>query len=88
MCCGRFFCEKMQHKKSYFVVEKTHKNYAPTCVGAKMHTWVPCSVRAKMHTCVDVYTLPREGVNVRRGVGICRYDAESAEILCFFGLPP
>ena len=60
-----------------------------------MHTWVPCSVRAKMHTCVDVYTHPREGVNVRRGVDVYTHPREGvnvrrfdAEIICFFGLPP
>ena len=64
-------------------------------VGAKMHTWVPCSVRAKMHTCVDVYTLPREGVNVRRGVDVYTHPREGvnvrrfeAEVICFFGFPP
>ena len=75
--------------------ENKRKNYAPTCVGAKMHTWVPCSVRAKMHTCVDVCTHPREGVNVRRGVDVYTHPREGvnvrrfdAEIICFFGLPP
>ena len=80
VCCGRFLLlKKCNTKKLFFLCcKKKRKNYAPTCVGAKMHTWVPCSVRAKMHTCVDVYTHPREGVNVRR------FDAE---IICFFGPP-
>ena len=48
-----------------------------------------------MHTCVDVYTHPREGVNVRRGVDVYTHPREGvnvrrfdAEIICFFGLPP
>ena len=60
---------------------KERQTYAPTCVGAKMHTWVPCSALAKMHTCVDVYTLPREGVNVRRGVGMMRSLRRSSAFL-------
>ena len=60
--------------------KKKRKNYAPTCVGAKMHTWVPCSVRAKMHTCVDVYTHPREGVNVRRGVDVYTHPREGLNV--------
>ena len=74
-------CKNTKNRKNTKNQKKSQnlRSYVCRRVGAKMHTWVPCSVRAKMHTCVDVYTHPREGVNVRR------FDAE---ILCFFGLPP
>ena len=51
-----------------------------------MHTWVPCSVRAKMHTCVDVYTHPREGVNVRRGVDVYTHPREGVNVHIGIGM--
>ena len=51
---------------------------------------MPRSVRAKMCRCVDGYKLPREGVNVRRGVGILRRLKGLLSSLpnYFGGIPP